>query len=117
MSIEQPRTCEELFKAVRRAGCRVNNLFHRMDGLWQCNLRGMDKLSFFEFAYGTTANQVLEKALKKVEDGRRVHPPDPPIVFHEDRDPRNVGSTLEPTNLIDPDPPSESVEADDDLIG
>ena len=41
MSIEQPRTCEELFKAVRRAGCRVNNLFHRMDGLWQCNLRGM----------------------------------------------------------------------------
>jgi hypothetical protein len=51
---------------------RINNLFQRMDGLWQCNLRSADNNFFFEYGKHETATGAIEQAVLKMEHDKRV---------------------------------------------
>lgn len=62
MSEAHGRAIEDLIVEVRKAGYRVNNLWHRRDGMWASNLRSQDGV-FFAFGYGVGAELALEKAL------------------------------------------------------
>ena len=58
---------------VRAAGWKINNLFHRMDGQCQANLRTGDASpGFFEWGYGSTFVEALEKALDNAKVSKRV---------------------------------------------
>lgn len=105
-----PKTVEELLSEVRKENCRINNLFHRMDGLWQANLRSRDNMQFFEFGYGPSPQDALEKALEKVRKNLRVGKTMPD---DDNRDPTNVGSTKEPVGQVAQHPIVEK----DNLIG
>lgn len=59
---------------VASRGFRVNNLFNRMDGLWQCNLRQREPAMFFEFAFGPNAADAVLGALRKALVGAKVDP-------------------------------------------
>lgn len=92
MSIDKPRSLRALFDEVKRHGFRVSNLFHRMDGLFQANLRSSTAGLTFEFAYGPSPEDALERALAKAWDGRIVPHSAPK---DDERDPRQVGGTKE----------------------
>lgn len=110
---DHPKKIEELFREIRAAGMRVNNLFHRMDGMWQCNLRSRDNNLFFEYGYGPSPQDAIEKALASVAKNNRVRKPMPD---DDNRDPMKVGSTKEPTNHVDPHPEALP-DDDDDFLG
>ncbi len=81
---------ETILRMVRDRGYRINNMFHRIDGLWQANLRSKDNANTFEFAYGPSPGDAILKALQKVRQGRtatRTRASD------DEADPFMVGST------------------------
>lgn len=86
-------TFEAMNRRVKAAGYRIQNLFHRYDGLYQCNLRSYDKVTAFEFGYGVTAALAMERALDKALSGKSVRqaPTEP-----DDADPLKVGQTKDP---------------------
>jgi len=107
LDASEPPTLEKLLAQVKTKGARVNNLLHRMDGMWQCNLRSRDAQSYFQYGFGPTPNDAVRSAIAKFETGQRV-------LYHnptdDERDPRMVGSTKEASNPI---PASELGGADD----
>jgi hypothetical protein len=94
-----PPTLEKLFAEVKQMGARINNLFHRMDGQWQANLRSRDNNSVFQFGFGPTASDAMRSAIAKFRQGAGAR-----IVMHhptdDERDPRVIGSTKEATAPI-----------------
>ena len=122
MSVDVP-SLESLIKQVKARDLRINNLFHRMDGFWQANLRSRDALTFFEFGTGPDAAGALEAALakhdaKKVVKGKKTS--------DDDLDPLITGNTradiAEPATDSDADavqgaPATADAEEADDLIG
>lgn len=109
---DQIPSIEKLLRDVKKAGFRVNNMFHRMDGQWQVNLRSaMLPSTFFDWAYGVDPADAIERALTKAKGGRTVYK----AMFRnsdDDLDPRITGHTKDPTNPIPPD-----ASDDEDLLG
>lgn len=98
MSEAPAPTFEQVGRDIRRAGYRLNNLMHRLDGLYQCNLR-RDNTAFFEFAYGGDAVEAMQKALAKARSGKMVveRPP-----HNDDADPTVTGQTKAATSPVPP---------------
>lgn len=89
----------DLLRQVREAGFKVNNLFHRVDGMSQANLRAVNVPLTFAFAYGPCFSDALRNALEKAKKGIVA----PLSTFGDDaRDPRQIGGTKEVTRMIHP---------------
>ena len=89
----------DLLRQVREAGLKVNNLFHRADGMSQCNLRAVNVPLTFAFAYGPCFSDALRNALEKARKGIVA----PVSIYGDDaRDPRQIGGTKEVTRPIHP---------------
>lgn len=105
-------TLESLFREVRTKSLRVNNLFHRMDGQWQCNLRSADAMTFFEFGYGPDAPGAVMRALEKAGGNKFV--PAARKTSDEDLSPNQVGIVRHEGAT---DQPAPTDEDDEDLVG
>jgi hypothetical protein len=95
---------EDCFRRVREVGAKINNLFHRADGMWQCNLCQRDPQIFFEFAYGPSPADAVLKALVKFSKGAKAG--DGSLLI-AGQSATLIGSTTAATDEID----------EDDLLG
>jgi hypothetical protein len=117
MRRDTPPSLEAVFRIVKDWGCRVNNLFHRMDGQWQANLRSRNAYDFFQFAWGPTAVDAMLAALMRVAKSEFVARP---AVGDDDLDATMVGATRVTSDQLEATPaaaPAVVDDDDEDLIG
>jgi hypothetical protein len=62
-------TIEALFAEATTRHLRINNLFERIDGVWQANTCTDDPVAHcYEFGLGATPQEALRAALDKSEE-------------------------------------------------
>jgi hypothetical protein len=104
----------QVMHLVRERGFRCNNLFERLDGQWQCNLRHRDTGLFHAFAFGPSMGEAALAALLEAVKGAPVAGISSAAA---------VGSTSEALRetesvvRVTPFVASSAADLDDDLLG
>lgn len=111
-------TLEDCIREVHKRNLRVNNLFERTDGSWQCNLRSSHvAVVCFEWGVSHSPGDAMKKAIVAADRKLEANSLSKQVGLAVPEKQAAVSVPIEDDDLIGGSPAPAAQEDDEDMIG